>query len=155
MKRETVPSWLELLLAAQFFTTCANHLLVSRNECNLFCTQCEATPTALCNHCRSSDHSTHHVIQVRNVQLCSQWKGKAQHIYMSYNSKLYDWDFFSCCFLLCHLIIKKCYKTLHMCCRFRCIEIYFIHRPCILGASTHMIYESMVVIKFQIIGCFR
>ncbi|KXG23189.1 uncharacterized protein LOC110429887 [Sorghum bicolor] len=65
MKRETVPSWLELLLAAQFFTTCANHLLVSRNECNLFCTQCEATPTALCNHCRSSDHSTHHVIQIR------------------------------------------------------------------------------------------
>ena len=96
MKRETVPSWLELLLAAQFFTTCANHLLVSRNECNLFCTQCEATPAAFCNYCRSINHSNHRVIQVRIVQLCSQWKGKTFHIsYMSYNSKLYDLDVFS------------------------------------------------------------
>ncbi|CAD6341932.1 unnamed protein product [Miscanthus lutarioriparius] len=61
MKRETVPSWLEILLATQFFATCANHLLASRNECNLFCTQCEAKPAAFCNYCRSSDHSTHRI----------------------------------------------------------------------------------------------
>ena len=60
-----MPSWLELLLATQFFTTCANHLLASRNECNLFCTQCETKPAAFCNYCRSSDHSTHRVIQIR------------------------------------------------------------------------------------------
>nr|TKW14525.1 hypothetical protein SEVIR_5G174000v2 [Setaria viridis] len=33
MKRESVPSWLELLHATQFFTTCTSHLLASRNEC--------------------------------------------------------------------------------------------------------------------------
>ncbi|RLM94106.1 hypothetical protein C2845_PM08G14990 [Panicum miliaceum] len=60
-----VPPWLELLLATQFFTTCANHLLASRNECNLFCIQCEAPPAAFCYYCRSSDHSTHRVIQIR------------------------------------------------------------------------------------------
>uniref|UniRef100_K3XR18 Uncharacterized protein n=1 Tax=Setaria italica TaxID=4555 RepID=K3XR18_SETIT len=32
MKRESVPSWLELLHATQFFTTCTSHLLASRNE---------------------------------------------------------------------------------------------------------------------------
>ncbi|CAL5002629.1 unnamed protein product [Urochloa decumbens] len=65
MKRETVPSWLELLLTTQFFTTCANHRLATRNECNLFCTECEAPPTAFCGYCRSCDHSTHRVIQIR------------------------------------------------------------------------------------------
>ncbi|KAJ1274774.1 hypothetical protein BS78_05G087200 [Paspalum vaginatum] len=39
-----MPSWLELLLATKFFTTCTNHLLASRNECNLFCTNCKAPP---------------------------------------------------------------------------------------------------------------
>ncbi|CAO2163594.1 unnamed protein product [Urochloa humidicola] len=65
MKRETVPSWLEPLLTTQFFTTCTNHRLATRNECNLFCTECEAPPTAFCGYCHSCDHSTHHVIQIR------------------------------------------------------------------------------------------
>ncbi|KAJ1274723.1 hypothetical protein BS78_05G082900 [Paspalum vaginatum] len=65
MKRETVPSWLELLLATKFFTNCTNHLLASRNECNLFCIKCKAPPAAFCFHCRSCDHSTHRVIQIR------------------------------------------------------------------------------------------
>ncbi|XP_066309066.1 protein RGF1 INDUCIBLE TRANSCRIPTION FACTOR 1-like [Miscanthus floridulus] len=65
MKRAEVPSWLELLLATQFFTICTTHFLATRNECNLFCTQCEAAPRALCCHCRSCDHSTHRVIQIR------------------------------------------------------------------------------------------
>ncbi|CAL4976112.1 unnamed protein product [Urochloa decumbens] len=65
MKRESVPSWLELLLETQFFTSCASHLLATRNECNLFCIQCEAPPAAFCYYCRSCDHSTHRVIQIR------------------------------------------------------------------------------------------
>ncbi|RCV25396.1 hypothetical protein SETIT_5G163100v2 [Setaria italica] len=65
MKREPVPSWLELLLATQFFTTCASHPLATRNECNLFCIQCEVSPAAFCYYCRSCDHSTHRVIQIR------------------------------------------------------------------------------------------
>ncbi|WVZ69935.1 hypothetical protein U9M48_018649 [Paspalum notatum var. saurae] len=65
VSKEMVPSWLELLLATQFFTTCANHPLATRNECNLFCTECEELPPAFCNYCRSCDHSTHHVIQIR------------------------------------------------------------------------------------------
>ncbi|WVZ69930.1 hypothetical protein U9M48_018644 [Paspalum notatum var. saurae] len=60
-----VPSWLELLLATQFFTTCSNHPLATRNECNLFCTECEELPAAFCYYCRSCDHSSHRVIQIR------------------------------------------------------------------------------------------
>lgn len=96
MKRETMPSWLELLLATQFFTTCANHLLASRNECNLFCTQCETKPAAFCNYCRSSDHSTHRVIQVRNHLSLVSYYGTSQfkHFipYKSQNSEVYSFD---------------------------------------------------------------
>ncbi|KAL6615433.1 hypothetical protein ACP70R_037703 [Stipagrostis hirtigluma subsp. patula] len=65
MKKSVAPSWLELLLATQFFSTCTNHLLSSRNECNLFCIQCEAPPAAFCYYCRSRHHSDHRVIQIR------------------------------------------------------------------------------------------
>ncbi|GJN09864.1 hypothetical protein PR202_ga27910 [Eleusine coracana subsp. coracana] len=59
------PSWLELLLVTQFFSTCTNHLHSSRNECNLFCIDCEEQPIAFCYYCRICHHSTHRVIQVR------------------------------------------------------------------------------------------
>ncbi|KAL6881965.1 hypothetical protein ACP4OV_011437 [Aristida adscensionis] len=65
MERELAPSWLELLLDTQFFTTCTSHLLSSRNECNLFCVDCEVPPAAFCYYCRSRHHSTHRVIQIR------------------------------------------------------------------------------------------
>ncbi|KAL6897874.1 hypothetical protein ACP4OV_006833 [Aristida adscensionis] len=65
MKRELAPSWLELLLATQFFTICANHPTTSRNECNIFCIDCITPPIALCYNCRLEEHSTHRVIQVR------------------------------------------------------------------------------------------
>ncbi|TVU10887.1 hypothetical protein EJB05_44441 [Eragrostis curvula] len=59
------PSWLELLLVTQFFSTCPNHLRSSRNECNLFCTDCEEQTVAFCYYCKSRHHSTHRVIQIR------------------------------------------------------------------------------------------
>ncbi|KAG0538222.1 hypothetical protein BDA96_03G216600 [Sorghum bicolor] len=37
----------ELLLATQFFTICTTHFLATRNECNLFFTQCEAPPRSI------------------------------------------------------------------------------------------------------------
>ncbi|XP_062200499.1 protein RGF1 INDUCIBLE TRANSCRIPTION FACTOR 1-like [Phragmites australis] len=65
MKKAMVHPWLELLLATQFFTTCRNHLLSNRNDCNLFCIDCEAPPAAFCYYCRSHHHLTHRVIQIR------------------------------------------------------------------------------------------
>uniref|UniRef100_A0ACD5V3S1 Uncharacterized protein n=1 Tax=Avena sativa TaxID=4498 RepID=A0ACD5V3S1_AVESA len=65
MKGESVPSWLELLLTTQFFTICMSHLSSARNECNLFCIDCEAQQSAFCYYCRQCHHSTHRVIQVR------------------------------------------------------------------------------------------
>ncbi|TVU30875.1 hypothetical protein EJB05_22522, partial [Eragrostis curvula] len=65
MKKEVAPPWLELLLATQFFTTCVDHLLLSRNECNLFCIDCETQPAAFCYCCRSHYHTNHRVIQIR------------------------------------------------------------------------------------------
>uniref|UniRef100_A0A0D9V1K5 B box-type domain-containing protein n=1 Tax=Leersia perrieri TaxID=77586 RepID=A0A0D9V1K5_9ORYZ len=65
MKGEYVPPWLELLLATQFFTYCTSHVHSPRNECNLFCIDCEAPQAALCYYCRSSHHSSHRVIQIR------------------------------------------------------------------------------------------
>ncbi|XP_034593171.1 protein RGF1 INDUCIBLE TRANSCRIPTION FACTOR 1 [Setaria viridis] len=65
MKRETLPSWLSLLLTTQFFLPCKNHPLSSRSECNLFCIECEAPPDAFCYHCHLDHHSNHHVIQIR------------------------------------------------------------------------------------------
>nr|CDM86652.1 unnamed protein product [Triticum aestivum] len=65
MKGGTVPTWLELLLATQFFAICTNHLSSTRNECNLFCIDCEESKAALCYYCCSHHHSTHRVIQIR------------------------------------------------------------------------------------------
>uniref|UniRef100_A0A453GQL1 B box-type domain-containing protein n=1 Tax=Aegilops tauschii subsp. strangulata TaxID=200361 RepID=A0A453GQL1_AEGTS len=65
MKGGTVPTWLELLLTTQFFAICTNHLFSNRNECNLFCIDCEESKGAFCYYCRSDHHSTHRVIQCR------------------------------------------------------------------------------------------
>ncbi|KAF7026152.1 hypothetical protein CFC21_038279 [Triticum aestivum] len=65
MKGGMVPTWLELLLATQFFTICTNHLSSTRNECNLFCIDCEESKGGFCYYCRSRHHSTHRVIQIR------------------------------------------------------------------------------------------
>ncbi|TVU33832.1 hypothetical protein EJB05_15643, partial [Eragrostis curvula] len=65
MRKEMAPSWLELLLVTQFFSTCTNHLRSSRNECNLFCIDCEEQLVAFCYYCKSRHHSTHRVIQIR------------------------------------------------------------------------------------------
>ncbi|KAF0916625.1 hypothetical protein E2562_007909, partial [Oryza meyeriana var. granulata] len=65
MKGEYVPPWLELLLSTQFFTTCINHLHSPRNECNLFCIDCQTPQGAFCYYCRSCHHPSHRVIQIR------------------------------------------------------------------------------------------
>ncbi|CAM0956373.1 unnamed protein product [Alopecurus aequalis] len=65
MKGEPLPSWVELLLTTQFFTICMNHRSSTRNECNLFCIECQTSQAAFCYYCRSCHHSTHRVIQIR------------------------------------------------------------------------------------------
>ncbi|KQK08329.1 hypothetical protein BRADI_2g41235v3 [Brachypodium distachyon] len=65
MKGESPPPWLELLLATQFFAICTIHVSSSRNDCNLFCIDCESPQAAICNYCRSCHHSSHRVIQIR------------------------------------------------------------------------------------------
>ncbi|XP_006644232.1 protein RGF1 INDUCIBLE TRANSCRIPTION FACTOR 1-like [Oryza brachyantha] len=65
MKGESAPPWLELLLSTEFFTACTIHLHSPRNECNLFCIDCETPQAAFCYYCRSCHHSSHHVIQIR------------------------------------------------------------------------------------------
>ena len=95
MKRGTVPSWLELLLATQFFLTCKNHMLSSRSECNLFCIECEVP---FCYHCRSDQHSTHRLLQVYYV---TGYRYKEiyiqlyiQSFYMSCNGIIYNFKLF-------------------------------------------------------------
>uniref|UniRef100_A0A0E0JJK1 B box-type domain-containing protein n=1 Tax=Oryza punctata TaxID=4537 RepID=A0A0E0JJK1_ORYPU len=65
MKGQLVPPWLELLLSTQFFNTCTSHHNSPRNECNLFCIDCQAPEAAFCYYCRSCHHSSHRVIQIR------------------------------------------------------------------------------------------
>ncbi|KAJ6871142.1 hypothetical protein NC652_036723 [Populus alba x Populus x berolinensis] len=58
-----VPPWLESLLSTSFFTVCRTHGDESRNECNMYCLDCEGD--AFCFYCRSSRHKDHQVIQIR------------------------------------------------------------------------------------------
>ncbi|VAI75010.1 unnamed protein product [Triticum turgidum subsp. durum] len=58
-----VPGWLEALLGTRFFLACAAHPGSPRNECNMFCIDCRATPAAFCYYCRSHRHASHRVIQ--------------------------------------------------------------------------------------------
>ena len=95
MKRGTVPSWLELLFATQFFLTCKNHMLSSLSECNLFCIECEVP---FCYHCPSDQHSTHHLLQVYYV---TGYRYKEiyiqlyiQSFYMSCNGIIYNFKLF-------------------------------------------------------------
>jgi hypothetical protein len=67
MKGELVPTWLEILLTTQFFTICMSHLSSARNECNLFCIDCEAPQAAFCYYCRKCHDSTHRIIQVKYI----------------------------------------------------------------------------------------
>uniref|UniRef100_A0ACD5Y790 Uncharacterized protein n=1 Tax=Avena sativa TaxID=4498 RepID=A0ACD5Y790_AVESA len=60
-----VPGWLEALLGTRFFLACAAHPGSPRNECNMFCIDCRATPAAFCYYCRSHRHASHRVIQIR------------------------------------------------------------------------------------------
>ncbi|KAF7108836.1 hypothetical protein CFC21_109223 [Triticum aestivum] len=60
-----VPGWLEALLGTRFFLACAAHPGSPRNECNMFCIDCRATPAAFCYYCRSHRHTSHRVIQIR------------------------------------------------------------------------------------------
>ncbi|CAM0911606.1 unnamed protein product [Alopecurus aequalis] len=60
-----VPGWLEALLGTRFFLACAAHPGSPRNECNMFCIDCHATPAAFCYYCRSHRHASHRVIQIR------------------------------------------------------------------------------------------
>ncbi|KAM0856220.1 hypothetical protein ACQ4PT_049252 [Festuca glaucescens] len=60
-----VPGWLEALLGTRFFLACAAHPGSPRNETNMFCIDCRATPAAFCYYCRSHRHASHRVIQIR------------------------------------------------------------------------------------------
>ncbi|KAG8051701.1 hypothetical protein GUJ93_ZPchr0001g30842 [Zizania palustris] len=64
MKRGWLPPWLELLLSTQFFAACTSHLS-PRNECNMFCIDCQSPQGAFCYYCRSSHDCSHCVIQIR------------------------------------------------------------------------------------------
>jgi hypothetical protein len=83
-----VPGWLEALLGTRFFLACAAHPGSPRNESNMFCIDCRATPAAFCYYCRSHRHASHRVIQVPKPSpflfLCfpssplGDWEGKAR-----------------------------------------------------------------------------
>ncbi|XP_050879496.1 uncharacterized protein LOC127083247 [Lathyrus oleraceus] len=56
--------WLEKLLSiTTFFTVCKMHPDEPKNECNMFCLECNDNP--FCGSCIASDHKDHHVIQIR------------------------------------------------------------------------------------------
>ncbi|WVZ91644.1 hypothetical protein U9M48_037788 [Paspalum notatum var. saurae] len=60
------PAWLESLLATRFFLACAAHPASPRNECNMFCLDCQASSAAaFCYYCRAHRHASHRVIQIR------------------------------------------------------------------------------------------
>ncbi|KAI4385459.1 hypothetical protein MLD38_003481 [Melastoma candidum] len=59
-----VPPWLESLLSTPFFSVCPSHRHSPRNECNMYCLDCNG-PRAFCYNCRSSCHKDHHIIQIR------------------------------------------------------------------------------------------
>ncbi|KAI4364236.1 hypothetical protein MLD38_020357 [Melastoma candidum] len=71
MSRE-IPPWLEQLLKTRFFAACRSHLDAPRNECNMFCLDCNgndapvpAAAAAFCFYCHSSRHHDHRVVQIR------------------------------------------------------------------------------------------
>ncbi|EFJ28700.1 hypothetical protein SELMODRAFT_4832, partial [Selaginella moellendorffii] len=55
------PAWLESLLSEKFFTACARHAALKKNERNIFCVDCTGS---ICQHCLSS-HRNHKLLQVR------------------------------------------------------------------------------------------
>ncbi|KAJ1269661.1 hypothetical protein BS78_07G228900 [Paspalum vaginatum] len=66
------PGWLQSLLATRFFLACAAHPASPRNECNMFCLDCQAataaassSAAAFCYYCRAHRHASHRVIQIR------------------------------------------------------------------------------------------
>ena len=60
-----VPHWLEPLLRTPFFNSCRIHSYAAKNECNLYCLDCNNADGAFCVCCRSSKHKDHPVIQIR------------------------------------------------------------------------------------------
>ncbi|KAL5060109.1 hypothetical protein RYX36_031713 [Vicia faba] len=60
-----VPPWLEPLLKTPFFNMCRIHADAARNECNMYCLDCNNGDGAFCFYCRSSRHKDHQVIQIR------------------------------------------------------------------------------------------
>nr|XP_029150689.1 uncharacterized protein LOC114925755 [Arachis hypogaea] len=58
-----VPSWLENLLSTRFFSLCNVHKKQSRNECKMFCLDCNNE--AYCAHCIAYSHEKHRVVQIR------------------------------------------------------------------------------------------
>ncbi|GAV62925.1 PLATZ domain-containing protein [Cephalotus follicularis] len=58
-----VPPWLESLLSTVFFNVCRKHGDAAKNECNMYCVDCNGE--AFCLYCRSSRHKDHQVIQIR------------------------------------------------------------------------------------------
>ncbi|XP_026418733.1 uncharacterized protein LOC113314181 isoform X1 [Papaver somniferum] len=60
-----IPPWLETLLSTtNFFSICRSHEDAARNECNMYCVDCNLD-AAFCFCCRSADHKDHNVIQIR------------------------------------------------------------------------------------------
>ncbi|XP_058751845.1 uncharacterized protein LOC131624940 [Vicia villosa] len=56
--------WLKKLLSiTTFFTLCEVHPNVPKNECNMFCLDCNDNP--FCGSCITSGHKDHNVIQIR------------------------------------------------------------------------------------------
>ncbi|KAI3997176.1 hypothetical protein MKX01_009020 [Papaver californicum] len=60
-----IPPWLETLLSTtNFFSICRSHEDAARNECNMYCVDCNLDE-AFCFCCRSAEHKDHNVIQIR------------------------------------------------------------------------------------------
>ncbi|KAK3038456.1 hypothetical protein RJ639_029754 [Escallonia herrerae] len=57
----SIPRWLEVLLAKEFFNSCLVHEAEKKNEENTFCLDC---CTGLCSHCLPP-HKAHNLLQIR------------------------------------------------------------------------------------------
>ncbi|XLR41065.1 hypothetical protein S83_025725 [Arachis hypogaea] len=59
-----VPAWLESLLSITFFSLCNVHTEKAKNDCKMFCLDCN-NHKASCVHCIASSHEKHRVVQIR------------------------------------------------------------------------------------------
>ncbi|KAK2993842.1 hypothetical protein RJ640_012803 [Escallonia rubra] len=64
----SIPRWLEVLLAKEFFNSCLVHEAEKKNEENTLCLDC---CTGLCSHCLPP-HKAHNLLQVNFANVITQ-----------------------------------------------------------------------------------